>query len=66
MEARGQILLFTVVLVALIGGIGLIAVGKGTAGLVPVIAAIGGLGSLFVYREVKTHRLTKQLEAADE
>jgi Predicted membrane protein (DUF2335) len=66
MEARGQILLFTVALVALIGGIGLIAIGKGAAGLVPVIAAVGGLGSLFVYREVKTHRLTKQLEASDE
>jgi len=24
--------------------------------------AIGGLGSLFVYREVKTRRLVKQLE----
>lgn len=63
MEARGQVLLFAVVLVALIGGIGLIALGDNAAGLVPVIAAIGGLGSLFVYREVKTHRLTKQLEA---
>jgi uncharacterized membrane protein len=63
MEARGQVLLFAVVLVALVGGIGLIALGENAAGLVPVIAAIGGLGSLFVYREVKTHRLTKQLEA---
>jgi uncharacterized membrane protein len=62
MEARGQVLLFAVVLVALVGGIGLIALGENAAGLVPVIAAIGGLGSLFVYREVKTHRLTKQLE----
>jgi uncharacterized membrane protein len=63
MEARGQVLLFAVVLIALVGGIGLIALGENAAGLVPVIAAIGGLGSLFVYREVKTHRLTKQLEA---
>ncbi len=63
MEARGQVLLFAVVLVALVGGIGLIALGENAAGLVPVIAAIGGLGSLFVYREVKTHRLAKQLEA---
>jgi uncharacterized membrane protein len=62
MEARGQVLLFAVVLVALVGGIGLIALGENAAGLVPVIAAIGGLGSLFIYREVKTHRLTKQLE----
>lgn len=66
MEARGQILLFTVVLVALIGGIALIAIGKDTLGLVPVIGAIGGLGGLFVYREVKTRRLTKQLEAVGE
>lgn len=43
MEARGQILLF-----ALVGGIVLIAIGQNAAGLVPVIAAIGGLGSLFV------------------
>jgi hypothetical protein len=33
---------------------------------VPVIGAIGGLGGLFVYREVKTRRLTKQLEAVGE
>lgn len=62
MEARGQALLFAVVLIALLGGIVLIAIGQSAAGLVPVIAAIGGLGSLFVYREVKTRRLVKQLE----
>jgi uncharacterized membrane protein len=62
MESRGQLLLFAVVLVALVGGIMLIAIGKDAAGLVPVIAALGGLGSLFVYREVKTRRLVKELE----
>lgn len=36
------------------------------AGLVPVIASIGGLGSLFVYREVKTRRLMKQLEGDED
>lgn len=62
MEARGQILLFVVVLVAVIGGIVLIALGQDAFGLVPIIGALGGLGSLFLYREYKTHRLTKELE----
>jgi uncharacterized membrane protein len=62
MESRGQLLLFAFALVALVGGIVLIALGESAVGLVPIIGAIGGLGGLFAYREYVTHRAARQLE----
>lgn len=62
LENRGQIFLFIFATVALVGGVVLIAVGQSAEGLIPLLSAIGGLGGLFVYREVLGHRLGKALE----
>lgn len=48
-------------MVALIGGIVLIALGNSAEGLVPLIAAIAGLGGLFVYREFRAERWAVRL-----
>lgn len=61
MESRGQIFTFALAMVALVGGIILIALGKSAEGLIPLVAAIAGLGGLFVYREIQTHRGEKAL-----
>lgn len=60
-ESRAQIFTFVLALIALIGGILLIALGNSIEGLVPLIAAIAGLGGLFVYREIRSHRSEKAL-----
>jgi len=60
-ESRAQIFTFAIAMVALVGGIVLIALGDSAEGLVPLIAAIAGLGGLFVYREIQTHRGEKAL-----
>jgi uncharacterized membrane protein len=62
LESRGQLLLFAFAVIALVGGIVLIALGESAGGLVPVIGAIGGLGGLFVYREYVTRRTTREVE----
>jgi uncharacterized membrane protein len=62
LESRGQLLLFAFAVVALVGGIVLIALGESAGGLVPIIGAIGGLGGLFVYREYITRRTTREVE----
>lgn len=60
-ESRGQLFTFALAVIALVGGIVLIALGDSAEGLVPVIAAIAGLGGLFVYREIRTHQGEKAL-----
>jgi len=54
-EARAQIFTFALTGIALVGGIVLISLGKGTRGLVPLVIAVASLGGLFVYREVRSH-----------
>lgn len=60
-ESRAQVFTFVLATIALVGGIVLIALGARVEGLVPLIAAIAGLGGLFVYREIQTHRGEKEL-----
>ncbi len=60
-ESRAQIFTFVLALVALLGGIVLIALGNSAEGLVPLVAAIGGLGGLFVYREIQTRKEERAL-----
>jgi uncharacterized membrane protein len=61
MQSRGQIFTFVLALVVLIGGIGLVAHGNSIEGLVPLVAALAGLGGLFVYREIQWSRSEKRL-----
>lgn len=56
LESRGQIFGFVLAVISLSGGIGLIALGSSVAALIPLLAAITGLGGMFVYREVQSHR----------
>lgn len=56
MEVRSQTFTFSLALITVLGGIVLIALGKAAQGLVPLVAAVAGLGGLFVYREVRSHR----------
>jgi hypothetical protein len=65
LEARGQVLLFSFAVLALVGGIVLIALGKSAEGLIPLISAIAGLGGLFAYREYVTRRITNEVEPTD-
>ena len=48
-ERRGQTLGFTLGLIAIVGGIVLIALDKAVAGLVSIIVALGSLAGVFVY-----------------
>jgi uncharacterized membrane protein len=61
LESRAQVFTFILALIALVGGIVLIALGNSAEGLVPLVAAIAGLGGLFVYREIQTQRERKAL-----
>lgn len=56
MEARGQLFTFVLAITTLVGGIATIALGHSPEGLVPLVAAIAGLGGLFVYREWQNHK----------
>jgi uncharacterized membrane protein len=51
LERWGLIFAFVIVLVVLGGGIGLLAAGKSVGGLVALIAGVGSLAGLFIYRE---------------
>lgn len=64
MESRGQIFAFVLAMVAILGGIFLIAEGRSIEGLVPLLAAIGGLIAVFVYGEVRA-RSARQIESQD-
>lgn len=56
MEARAQVFTFVLAIIGLVGGIALIAMGASIEGLIPLLAAIAGLGGLFVYREVQAQK----------
>jgi uncharacterized membrane protein len=62
MESRGQIFTFLLALVVLAGGIGLVALGNSIEGLVPLVAALAGLGGLFVYREIQWSKNEKRVQ----
>jgi uncharacterized membrane protein len=53
MEARGQVFAFSLAVIILVGGMVLVAMGKGAQGLAPLVIAVAGLGGLFVYRETR-------------
>jgi uncharacterized membrane protein len=65
LESRGQLFAFALALVAIVGGIYLIAEGRSVEGLVPLVAAIGGLLGFFIYGEVRA-RGARQIEPPDE
>jgi len=54
MESRGQIFTFVLAAITLLGGMILVAIGRGPQGLVPLVVAVAGLGGLFVYRELRS------------
>lgn len=60
MERRGQIFAFVLAVIALLGGMALVALGKDAQGLVSLIAAVAGLGSLFAYREMRSAAAPKE------
>jgi len=66
MEVRSQTFTFALALITVLGGIVLIALGKAAQGLVPLVAAVAGLGGLFVYREVRSHRDPGREKSSDE
>jgi hypothetical protein len=65
MEARGQLFTFALAMAILVGGIVTIALGHRPEGLVPLVAAIAGLGGLFAYREWRTHKSERRLQTED-
>jgi uncharacterized membrane protein len=56
LESRGQLFGFAFAMVALVGGIVLIALGQSVEGLIALIGALGGVGGLFIYNQRETHR----------
>jgi uncharacterized membrane protein len=54
MESRGQVFTFVLAAITLLGGMVLVAMGRGAQGLVPLVVAVAGLGGLFVYRELRS------------
>lgn len=63
-QARGQLFAFALGLLAIGGGIGLIAFGKNTEGLVSIIAALTAYAGVFIYgkREQRLERDRKRRE----
>jgi len=55
-EARGHIFGFVITMTAVVGGIGLIANGKSTEGLVAIITALSALAGVFVWGRVQQKR----------
>jgi uncharacterized membrane protein len=66
-QQRGQLFGFLLGLVAILGGIGLIAFDKSTQGLVAIITAFGALAAVFVYGRYKQERERERIrqEARD-
>lgn len=66
-EKRGQIFAFLLGLVAIVGGIGLIAFNKETQGLVSIITAFTALAGVFVYGRMQQakERERKRIEARE-
>jgi hypothetical protein len=56
LETRGQLFAFVLAVISLAGSIGLIAIGASVEVLVPLLAAIAGLGGVFIYREVQSRK----------
>lgn len=65
MEARGQAFTFVLAVTTLIGGVVAIVLGHSPEGLVPLVAAIAGLGGLFVFREWRTHKNNPSIRETD-
>lgn len=63
-QARGQLFAFILGLLAIGGGIGLIAFGKDAQGLVSIIGALTAYAGIFIYgkREQRREREQKRLE----
>ena len=63
-QARGQVFAFALGLLAIGGGIGLVAFGKNTQGLVSIIAALTAYAGVFIYgkREQRLERERKRRE----
>jgi len=55
-QSRGQWFAFILALVAIVGGIVLIAFDKGIAGLVSIVAALATLCTVFIYGKIEQAR----------
>jgi len=66
-QHRGQIFAFVLGLVAILGGIWLIAHDKSPEGLATIITALGGLAAVFIYgrRQQERERQQKRDEVAE-
>ena len=64
-QARGQVIAGVLALIAIGGGIGLIAYGKGVQGLIAIIATLTALSAVFITARVgqTQERKTKRAEA---
>ena len=67
-QARGQLFAFLLALVAIIGGVFLIATGKDTAGLAAILTALGALVTVFIVGRVQatSERRSKRKEMANQ
>lgn len=59
-EGRGQLFAFILALATIVGGIGLIAYDKDTAGLVAIITAFTALAGVFIYGRYQQSQERKQ------
>lgn len=66
-ERRGQVFAFILGLIAILGGIGLIAFGKDALGIVSIITAFTALAGVFVYGRYQQarERAEKRREARE-
>ncbi len=55
-QTRGSYFAFILGLVALVGGMLLIYVGKSVSGLVAIISAMTGLGGVFIFNKIEQKR----------
>jgi uncharacterized membrane protein len=63
-QTRGSYFGFTISLVAILGGVWLIAHGKSTEGLVAIITSLGGLVSVFFYSKYQQKKERTQKSEA--